>query len=66
MVFCEMTGGLRFVSGVARIEASAVEAGRAAVALLADVAGQVDVPARQVLIAPQVISGWSAGRPGNE
>jgi DNA-binding LacI/PurR family transcriptional regulator len=60
LVFCEMTDGLPFAPDIARIEASAVEAGRAAVGLLADVASRKDVPARQVLVAPRAVDGWTA------
>jgi LacI family transcriptional regulator len=60
LMFCEMSGGLSFVEGIARIEASAIEAGRAAVSLLTDVASRKDVSARQVLVAPRAVDGWTA------
>jgi LacI family transcriptional regulator len=60
LLFCEMTDGLPFAPDIARIEASAVEAGRAAVGLLADVTSRKDVPARQVLVAPRAVDGWTA------
>jgi LacI family transcriptional regulator len=62
LVFCEMTDGLPFAAGIARVEASASEAGRAAVALLTDVASRKDVPARQILVAPRAVDGWTAAR----
>lgn len=60
LVFCEMSDGLPFSRDIARIEASAVEAGRAAVGLLMEVAAQRDAPPRQVLVAPQAVDGWTA------
>jgi DNA-binding LacI/PurR family transcriptional regulator len=62
LVFCEMTDSLPFVPGVARVEASAVEAGRSAVALLADIAARKHPPMQRLLVTPRTVPGTSAAK----
>jgi DNA-binding LacI/PurR family transcriptional regulator len=63
IVFCEMTDSLPFVPGIARVEASAVEAGRSAVALLADIAARKHPPMQRLLVTPRTVPGTSAAEP---
>jgi|GEM_PF-2308876 len=60
LVFCESADSLPFVEDICRVEASAIETGSAAASLLAEVAGQADVPTRRVLVTPRVVPGWSS------
>jgi LacI family transcriptional regulator len=60
LVYCEMSDSIAFVDGITRVEASAVEAGRSAVSLLADVASRSDGPPRQLLVQAQVVPGRTA------
>jgi hypothetical protein len=62
LVFCEMTDSLPFVPGVARVEASAVEAGRSAVALLAGIAARKHPPMQRLLVTPRTVPGTSAAK----